>query len=198
MEVIDQEFGQSSRGMMFMDNDTEFSSSPLITPSARVDEDRYSMPLRNTCKTVKRLSIPSTAKAYIRLRQVQRTYHGWQSNKFNVEDSVLKIRSHLITICLKLNGLFWLNTVAIDVKDSKETSDDIIEDFEVQLIQVHFPLRTDKKWIGQGNINDMPKALNMQRKALLTFIGSRLGGTRVFQSQLDKTKAQMIDFIGIT
>lgn len=198
MEVIDQEFGQSSRGMIFMDNDSEFFSSPLITPSARVDEDRYPMPLRNTCKTVKRLSIPSTAKAYIRLRQVQRTYHGWQSNKFNVQDSVLKIRSHLITICLKINGLFWLNTVAIDVKDSKETSDDIIEDFEVQLIQVHFPLRTDKKWIGQGNINDMPKALNMQRKALLTFIGSRLGGTRVFQSQLDKTKAQMIDFIGIT
>lgn len=196
IELVDEEFGQSPSAVMFMDDPDDLKESYLVTPSAQIDEEKFPLANRVSQKALRRLSIPSTAKAYMRLRQVQRTYHGWQSKKFNVEDSVIRIRTHLLTVCVKLNGLFWLNTVAIEVKDSKESSDDIIEDFEVNLIQVHFPFRTDKKWIGQGNINDMPKALNMQRKGLLNFIGAKLGGTRVFQSQTDKTRSQMIDFIG--
>lgn len=165
--------------------------SPLITPSILMDS-KYNP----RGKGLKRFSISSAAKVYIKFKQGQREYHGWKKPKFNVEWSIPKITYNLLTVVSKSNGLFWLNTVMVEPKETKETTDDLLEDFEVKLIQFHFPFTTDRKWVGIAAIDDLPKALSLQRKALLNFIGAKLGGTRILQNVYEKIRNHINDFIG--
>lgn len=145
---------------------------------------------------LKRFSIPNAAKVFIKFKQGQREYHGWQKPKYAVEWNIPKITQNLLTIVVKSNGLYWLNSVQIEPKETNETSDDLIEDFEARLVQYHFPFTTDRKWVGIGNLQDMPKALLLPRKVMLDFIGVRLGGARLFRSLLDRVRSHMVDFIG--
>lgn len=193
-EILGSEFGESPSIKILMDH-SEMASTQFVNHGKEMEQKKADQ-INSSKKKVKRLSIPETAKAFIRLKQAQRTYHGWQKSQYVLEDCIPKIRSQLLTVVLKVKDLFWLNTVAIDVKEKEEDSDDIIEDFEVKLIQTHFPYKTDKKWVGSGNINDMPKALNINRKILLDYLGAKLGGTRVFLSQIIKIKHHIVDFIG--
>lgn len=173
-------------------------TDPVDLPPAEItgSTDWPAIGTRPSAMRKPRLSIPETAKVFIRLKQSQRRYHGWQQARSAAEDCVRQVKSHLLTVVIKARKLFWLNTVAIGVKDRQDPSNDILEDFEVKLIQTHFPFKTDKQWIGSGGIKDMPKALNLNRKTLLGFLGSRLGGRRVFEHQVDKMRQHISDFIG--
>jgi hypothetical protein len=164
--------------------------SPFITPSAMMEFKPVNK------RGSKRFSIPNAAKVFIKFRQGQREYHGWQKPKFNVEWTIPKITLNLMTVVVKMNGLFWLNTVLIEPTESKETSDDLLQDFEAKLVQFHFPFSTDRKWIGVGSLEDMPKALALPRKVLLNFIGTRLGGVRIYRSMFDRVNHHMSEFIG--
>lgn len=163
--------------------------SALITPS----ELMVSKPAK---KGAKRFSIPNAAKVYIKFRQGQREYHGWKKPKFSVEWSIPKVTINLMTVVVKSGGLFWLNTVLVEPKETMETSDDLLQDFEAKLEQLHFPFTTDRKWVGVGSLEDMPKAIGLPRKTLLGFIGTRLGGVHIYRPQFERVRFHMIEFIG--
>jgi hypothetical protein len=190
MEAIEdiQKELQSEKDIL---NGTEENQSPLITPSILLD----SLP-KAAKRGSKRFSIPNAAKVFLKFKQGQREYHGWQKPKYTVEWTIPKLTLNLMTIISKVNGLFWLNTVLVEPKETKETSDDLIQDFEVKLVQCHFPFTTDRKWIGVGNLDDMPKAISLTRKILLNFIGTKLGGVRMYRSLFERVRGNFSDFIG--
>jgi len=164
----------------------------LYDLSSEVDNLHYHTPLSPFKKTTRFIS---TIKAVQKFKGFVKANFGWSKGKYQPRDTVLNIKTKLLTICIKFDNRIWLNVIEIDSRNLKDPSQDLLEEFEIKIFQQAFPLKSERPSVARMNINELPEAIHMSRKNILRFIGGKLCGSSVYKSIFAKFNHCMTEFL---